>query len=114
MNIQIYNLLNKDFDKIKQIGNKLSVPSFLHYKKDNDYNILDNSLENIVHKFTCNKNSCCIDLKTYNNLLDNVKISEKNTISIHNNNINQSKNLSRKKKIKKQLSKKNKKQKRSI
>ena len=87
MNIQIYNLSSAN--KIKDIGKNLSIPSVLYYSSssnngnnDNNGNNSNNttskkSLENIVHKFTCDSKTCCIDKDLYQKLVDNIQPSKK-------------------------------------
>lgn len=89
MNIQIYNLSNDN--KIKDIGKNLSIPSVLYYSSNgnnnngNNTNCINNtiskkSLENIVHKFTCDSKTCCIDKDLYQKLVDNIQPSKKENI----------------------------------
>ena len=87
MNIQIYNLSNAN--KIKDIGKNLSIPSVLYYSSTcnngnngNNGNTGNNTtskkgLENIVHKFTCDSKTCCIDKDLYQKLVDNIQPSKK-------------------------------------
>ena len=78
MNIQIYNLSNAN--KIKDIGKNLSIPSVLYYSStcNNGNNTTSKKgLENIVHKFTCDSKTCCIDKDLYQKLVDNIQPSKK-------------------------------------
>ena len=84
MNIQIYNLSSAN--KIKDIGKNLSIPSVLYYTSAcNNSNHTSNTnngtskkgLENIVHKFTCDSKTCCIDKDLYQKLVDNIQPSKK-------------------------------------
>ena len=81
MNIQIYNLSSAN--KIKDIGKNLSIPSVLYYSSscnngNNDNNTTSRKgLENIVHKFTCDSKTCCIDKDLYQKLVDNIQPSKK-------------------------------------
>lgn len=70
MNLQIINLT--DSNKLKDLGKNLSIPSVFYYKSKKE----NKSVSDLVNNFTCNKDTCCIDLNVYKNLLDNIKANK--------------------------------------